>query len=162
MKKYKYQFSKLMTALIIVAMALSVVGFAFNLYNCIARGIKGAVDPVYPILQYVLMFLITIALFAIMTSILLSSYYIIDEKYFKTKFGFIVSKYELERIASIEDNKKTNKLTVKFDNEEYIIIVVKQEWYNDFIESLLSANRNIEYSIVSLDSDDVNKDDKSK
>lgn len=151
-----------MTALIIAAMALSVVGFALNLYYCIANGIKGAADPVYPILQYVLMFLITIALFSILASILLSSYYIIDEKYFKTKFGFIVSKYELEKIATIEDNKKTNKLNVKFENGEFIVIVVKQEWYNDFIESLLAANRNIEYSIVSLDSDDVNKDDKSK
>ncbi|MGN1060804.1 MAG: hypothetical protein ACI4QN_03640 [Candidatus Coproplasma sp.] len=162
MKKFKYKFSKLITALIYVGIALSVAGFAVNLYYCIANGIKGAADPVYPILQYTLMFLVTVGLAAILISVLISSCYIIDGKYFKTKFGFIVSKYDVENIDSIVDNKKTGKLTVTFTNGEYMIIVVKQEWYDEFIEALLAANRKIEYSIISLDKTDLDKEDKLK
>lgn len=161
MKKFRYKFTKLMTALIIIAMVLSVVGFALNLYFCIKNGIKTAAQPLYPILQYSLMFFVTIVLFALLSSMLFSSYYIVDKKYFKTQFGFIISKYELEKIESVVDNKKTNKLTVIFENGEYIVIVVKPQWYNDFVEALLAANRKIEYSIVSLDKDDLDKRDKA-
>lgn len=150
-----------MTALICVGIALSVAGFAVNLYYCIANGIGQAADPVYPILQYTLMFFVTVALFSLLVSVLLSSCYIVDDKYFKTKFGFIVSKYDVQTIDSVVDDKKTGKLTVTFENGEYIVIVVKQEWYNDFIEALLAANRKIEYSIISLDKDDADKDNKS-
>ncbi len=161
MKKFRYKFSKLMTGLIYAGIVLSVAGFAVNLYYCIANGIKQAADPVYPILQYTLMFLVTVALFALLISILTSSFYIVDGKTFKTKFGFIVSKYDVQNIDSVVDDKKTGKLTVTFENGEYMVIVVKQEWYNDFIEALLAANRKIEYSIISLDKDDVDKDKKS-
>ena len=162
MKKFKYKFTKLITALIYVGIALSVAGFGINLYYCIANGIKGAADPIYPILQYTLMFLVTITLTVLLVSVLVSSCYIIDGKYFKTKFGFIVSKYDVENIDSIVDNKKTGKLTVTFANGEFMVIVVKQEWYNDFIEALLAANRKIEYSIISLDKTDLDKEDKLK
>lgn len=162
MKKFKYKFTKLITALIYVGIALSVAGFGINLYYCIANGIKGAADPVYPILQYTLMFLVTITLTVLLVSVLVSSCYIIDGKYFKTKFGFIVSKYDVENIDTIVDNKKTGKLTVTFANGEFMVIVVKQEWYNDFIEALLAANRKIEYSIISLDKTDLDKEDKLK
>ncbi|MGN0824618.1 MAG: hypothetical protein ACI4MB_06100 [Candidatus Coproplasma sp.] len=162
MKKFKYKFTKLITALIYAGIALSVAGFGINLYYCIANGIKGAADPVYPILQYALMFLVTITLIVLLVSVLVSSCYIIDGKYFKTKFGFIISKYDVENIDTIVDNKKTGKLTVTFANGEYMVIVVKQEWYNDFIEALLAANRKIEYSIISLDKTDLDKEDKLK
>lgn len=158
MKKFKYKFSKLMTALIFAAMALSVAGFALNLVYCIKNGTSKAADPVYPILQYTLMFLVTVGLFVLLISIYVSSCYIIDDKYFKTKFGFIVSKYDINLIDSVVHDKKTGKLTVTFENGQFMVIVVKQEWYNDFIEALLAANRKIEYSIISLDKDDVDGD----
>jgi len=161
MKKFRYKFSKLITGFIYAGIALSVAGFAVNLYYCIANGIGQAADPVYPILQYTLMFLVTIGLSVLLISILTSSFYIIDGKYFKTKFGLIVSKYDVNTIDTVVDNKKTGKLTVTFENGEFMVIVVKQEWYNDFIEALLAANRKIEYSIVSLDKDDVDKNDKA-
>ncbi len=162
MKKFKYKFSKFITAMIYVGIALSVAGFGVNLYYCLANGISGAADPVYPILQYALMFFVTVVLFALLISVLTSSCYIIDGKYFKTKFGFITSKYDVNTIDCIVDDKKTGKLTVTFENGEFMVIVVKQEWYNDFIEALLAANRKIEYSIVSLDKDDLDKQDKLK
>ena len=142
----------------IVAMVLCVLGFAINLFYCITNGTKHAADPVYPVMQYTLMFFVTVVLFALLLSIMLQSAYIIDGKYFKTQFGFIVSKYDVEKIDGILLDRKTNKLTVNFSGGEFIVIVVKQEWYDEFITALLEANPKIEYTVNSLDKDDKNKE----
>lgn len=157
MKSFNYKFTAVKKGLLIAGLVLSVVGFGINLFFLLRNGISSAADPVYPILQYALMFLVTVLLFTLIISMLVSSKYIIDDKYFKIKFGLIVSKYELEKIDSVVLDRKTDKLNVTFDNGEYAVIVVKQDWYNDFIEALLAANPKIEYSIVSLDKDDVDK-----
>lgn len=159
MKTFKYKFSKLIKALLAIGIVLSAVGFGLNLFFCIRDGIGEAADPVYPILRYVLMFIVTVVLFILLTSILAHSTYSIDEKYFKTTFGLIVSKYELAKITTVTLNRKTNKLTVTFENGEFMVIVVKQEWYNDFVDNLLKANPKIEYEIESLESNSGDAND---
>ena len=149
-----------MKALMGVAMALCVVGFGVNLFYCIKNGVKHANDPIYPIMQYVLMFFVTVTLFTLLLSILLFSAYIVDEKYFKTKFGFITSKYEVEKIAEITLDRKTNKLTVTFTDEQFIVVVVKKEWYDEFVSALLKANPAIKYDVISLENDGTDSDKK--
>ena len=149
-----------MKSLMGIAMALCAVGFGVNLYYCIKNGVKHANDPVYPIMQYVLMFFVTVTLFVLLLSILIFSAYIVDEKYFKTKFGFITSKYEIEKIADVTLDRKTNKLTVTFTDGQFIIIVVKKEWYDEFVSALLKVNPSIKYDVISLESNDVDSDKK--
>lgn len=157
MKTFKYKFTKLMKALMILGMILCAAGFAVNLYYCITNGARNAVNPVYPIMQYVLMFFVTVVLFVLLLSIMVNSAYIIDGKTFKTRFGFIVSKYDVEKIDGVCLDRKTNKLTVAFTSGEYMVIVVKQEWYDEFITELLLANPKIEYTVNSLDNSDIDK-----
>lgn len=140
-----------MKASIWLGMALSVAGFIVNLVMCIINGVSSAANPMYPILQYSLMFFATVALFAILLSVLINSAYVIDGKKFKTKFGFIISKYNVEDIETVTLDRKTDKLAVTFANGNYIVIVVKQDWYDDFISALLAANPKIEYSINSIE-----------
>jgi hypothetical protein len=149
MKKFKYKFTKLITALIYVGLALCVIGFAINLYLNISVGISSAANPVYPILQYVLMYFVTVVLFVLLLSILLSSYYAVDEKYFITSFGLIKSKYKISDVEIISLDRATNKLSVTFSDNSFIVIVVKESWYNDFIEAIIAANPKIEYNIIS-------------
>lgn len=146
-----------MKALIIIGMIVCCVGFGVNLYYCITNGIKNASDPVYPILQYVLMFFVTVGLFVLLGSIITFSAYVVDGKTFKTRFGFIISKYDVEKIKNITLDRKTNKLTVAFESGEFIVIVVKQEWYDAFINALLEANPKIEYTVISLENDGTKK-----
>lgn len=140
-----------MKASIWLGIALSVAGFTVNLVMCVMNGTASAADPTYPILQYALMFFATTLLFAILVSVLLNSAYVIDGKKFKTQFGFIVSKYSIEDIETVTLDRKTDKLAVTFANGNYIVIVVKQDWYDDFITALLEANPKIEYAINSLE-----------
>lgn len=160
MKTFKYKFTPLMKTLIILGLVMCAAGFAVNLAFCIKNGISSAPDPVYPILQYSIMFFVTVLLFALLLSTLLFSAYIVDGKTFKTRFGFITSKYDVEKMTTVTLDRKTNKLTVEFDNGQFIVIVVKQEWYNDFIEAVLAANPKIEYTIVSIENDGSDKKDK--
>lgn len=153
MKTFRYKFTKLTFWLIIAGMVLCAAGFALNLYQCIRYGIASAADPVYPIIQYTTMFIVTVALFSILLSVLIFSAYVVDDKYFKTRFGFIVSKYEVKKIECITLDRKTNKLAVTFDDDNYIVVVVKEEWYEDFVQALLHVNPKIEYAIKSLEND---------
>lgn len=141
----------------VLGMVLCGVGFGVNLYYCITNGARHAADPVYPIMQYVLMFFVTVVLFALLLGIMLFSAYIIDGKYFKTRFGFITSKYDVEKIDAVTLDRKTDKLTVTFKSGEFIVVVVRQEWYDEFITALLLANPKIEYSVISLENDGTDK-----
>lgn len=154
MKIFKYKFTRLLKALMVLGMVLCGVGFGVNLFYCITNGASHAADPVYPIMQYVLMFFVTVVLFVLLLSIMVRSAYVIDGKVFKTRFGFIVSKYDVEKIENITLDRKTNKLTVTFKSGEFIVIVVKQEWYEEFITALLLANPNIKYDIISIENED--------
>lgn len=151
MKRFKYKFTPLMKTMIWLGVALSVAGFIANLVMCITNGVSSAANPLYPVLQYSLMFFATVLLFAILVSVIARSAYVIDGKKFKTQFGFIISKYNIEDIDTVTLDRKTNKLAVTFENGNYIVIVVKQDWYNDFIDAMLKANPKIEYSIISLE-----------
>ena len=153
MKTFRYKFTRLTFWLIIAGMVLCAAGFALNLYQCIRYGIASAADPVYPIIQYTTMFIATVALFTILLSVLIFSAYIVDDKYFRTRFGFIVSKYDVKKIEYITLDRKTNKLAVTFDDDNYIVVVVKEEWYEDFVQTLLKVNPAIEYEIKSLEND---------
>ncbi|MDE7454006.1 MAG: hypothetical protein K2N22_06325, partial [Clostridia bacterium] len=146
-----------------IGIALCFVGLGINVFAIITGDIKSAANPVYPIIQYTLMFLIPIVLLFILISLIVSSYYAIDGTTLKTSFGIIKSKYDISAIDTVLLDRNTNKLTVYFKNNSFVVIVVKEEWYDEFIDALCKANRSIEFSIRSKEPEDKNdKDDKKK
>ncbi len=151
MKTFKYKFTKLIYALIGVGMAASIVVFAITLWQVIEFGLESSAVPTFTIIRYALMFIVSVALFAILLSLLISSYYEVDKKnkVIKTSFGFIKSRYEIDKIDVITLDRTTNKLTVVFEDENFVVIVVKDAWYEDFVQAILDVNPKIEYSIKS-------------
>lgn len=148
MKTYKFKFTKLTTTFIYIGIALAVIAFGVNTFFVFRDGL-GVDNPVYPILRYVLMYFVSVLLFVVLTSLLLSSYYVVDGKTLKTSFGIIKSKYDIEKIESVVLDRTTGKLSVFFTDNNYIVIAVKEEWYEDFTDALLAANPKIEFSIKS-------------
>lgn len=161
MKIFKYKFTKFMTAAIYIGIALAVAAAGVNTYFVIAEGITSAVNPVYPILQYTLMYLVSVLLFIILISLLVSSYYSIDGKTLTTSFGIIKSKYEISKITDVVLDRNTNKLTVHFGENNFFVIVVKEAWYEEFIQAILKANPKISYTVNSKENK-PDKDDKNK
>lgn len=159
MKVFKYKFTKVTTILIYAGIFLCALCVGLNIFSIVTSDLSSSANIVYPVIQYTLMFLIPLALAVILVSLLVSSYYSIDEKWLKTSFGVIKSKYDLKDIKTLLLDRTTNKLSVYFNNESFIVIVVKEDWYDDFIDALCSANDKIEFTINSKEN---NKDDEEK
>lgn len=149
MKIFKFRYSKLIIAAIYAGVALALAAFGVTLYNVIKGDFLQSSNIIYPILSYGIMFLISVLMLVILVSLLVSSYYSVDSKILKTSFGIIKSKFKIENIESIVLDRQTNKLTVHFVDKTFILIVVKPEWYEDFISELIKNNPKIEYTINS-------------
>lgn len=149
MKVFKFRYSKLIIAAIYAGIALALAAFGVTLYNVIKGDFLQSSNIIYPILSYGIMFLISVLMLVILVSLLVSSYYSVDSKILKTSFGIIKSKFKIENIESIVLDRQTNKLTVHFVDKTFILIVVKPEWYEDFISELIKNNPKIEYTINS-------------
>ncbi|MDE7440272.1 MAG: hypothetical protein K2N23_07185 [Clostridia bacterium] len=162
MKVFKYKFTRLTISLIYVGIALCLVGIGINIYSVLTSDIGKSANLIYPIVQYTLTFLIPIVLLILLISLIFSSYYAIHEKTLKTSFGIIKSKYNIEDIKTILLDRTTNKLSVYLKNNTLFVIVVKEEWYEDFIDTLCKANPKIEYTINSKENDVNDKNDKLK
>lgn len=162
MKIFKFRFTRVNYGLIFAGLALAVAAFGVNTYFVISEGISSAANVTYPIIQYSVTYLISVLLFVVLIGLLVSSYYSVDEKYLKTCFGIIRSKYDVKAIETITLDRATNKLSVSFENNTFIVIVVREEWYEDFVEAILKANPAIEYAIRSKESDRDDDEKKKK
>ncbi len=162
MKKFKYKFTKLTLSLIYAGIALCFAGLGINIFRIINDNIEEAANIIYPIIQYTLFFLIPVILLVLLISLLLASYYSIDENTLKTSFGIIKSKYDVKDIKSVILDRTTNKLSVGMSNGTLFMIVVNEEWYQDFINALCRTNPLIEYSINSKENNGDDKDEKKK
>ena len=149
MKIFKFKYTKLILVFIYLGLALAAAAFGVNLYLLIKNGISHAANPVYPILQYTVIFFVSVLLCVILISLLISSYYAVGNGIFKTSFGIIKSKFNLADVDKIVLDRETNKLAIYFKDGNFIMVVVKKEWYEDFIDEILKGNPKIEYTINS-------------
>ena len=155
MKTYKFRLSKLVLALLIAALVASFGGIGFTAYRIYRLGFSTVLLGI----QHVVILIACVLLIVILVSILIRSCYKITDKEVLLWFGIIKSAYKIADIESVHLFTKTNKLVLYFKNERYTVIVVKPEWYNDFIKELLSKNSKIRYDVSTTDGteDDVTK-----
>ncbi|MDE6676327.1 MAG: PH domain-containing protein, partial [Clostridia bacterium] len=75
---------------------------------------------------------------------------IVTEKQLIMQFGIIRSRYEIKDIYSVRLFRGSNKLTVYFDDykTKFMVIVVKDSWYSDFIEALTKRNEKISFDFI--------------
>ncbi len=160
MKIFKFKFTKPTLGAIAAGLAVALAAFCVNTYFVFSEGIASAVNPAYPIIQYTVTYFVAALLLVILISMLLSSYYSIDGKTLKTSFGIIKSKYDIDKIETVSLDRTTNKLSVHFDSNTFMVIAVKEEWYEEFIDALIAANPKIEYAIQSKENDNKDNDKK--
>ena len=159
MKIFKYKFTKLAVSLIYIGIVLCFVTIGINIFSIVTSNLNESANIVIPIIQYILLFLIPVALLVLLISLLLSSYYSINENTLKTSFGIIKSKYYVKDILTILLDRTDNKLSVYLKNNAFFVIVIKEECYEDFIDTLCKINPQIEYTIRSKENN-IDKDNK--
>lgn len=164
MKVYKFKFTKLTLGLIYAGLALAVAAFGVTLYlllnHFLSGDFKTYANMNYRVISYAIMIFVSVLLFVILVSLLISSYYSLDDEYLKTSFGIIKSKFKISDIKEVILDRTINKLAVYFSDENFMMIVVKQEWYDDFISRLLHINPQIEYSVNSKENSPDDNTDK--
>lgn len=160
-KTYKFRFSPMMIAVFCIGIALCAVCFALTSWQFVefVIGVRGDISSVWEWIKYILLYFVSVFLSLLLIAMLIRSRYIITERRLITQFGIIFSKYEIKKIRSVCLVSGTKKLNVYFDDfkSRFITIVVKEEWYDDFIKTLTSINEKIEFDFTDPENNDRKK-----
>ena len=160
-KTYKFRFSPMMIAVFCIGIVLCAVCFALTSWQFVefVIGVRGDISSVWEWIKYILLYFVSVFLSLLLIAMLIRSRYIITERRLITQFGIIFSKYEIKKIRSVCLVSGTKKLSVYFDDfkSRFITIVVKEEWYDDFIKTLTSINEKIEFDFTDPENNDRKK-----
>ena len=141
MNKFKFKYSALVYILLILSLALCVAGLVWNVFNAI----NFAGNNTFKLISSCVIVALSGALFVLILGVIFYSRYIIKDGYLYTCFGFVKSKTPLTEVIEVTKFKKSNKLVVYFSTEEYTVIVISPEFYDDFVVALRNGNKSIVY-----------------
>ena len=151
----------MMIAVFCIGIVLCAVCFALTSWQFVefVIGVRGDISSVWEWIKYILLYFVSVFLSLLLIAMLIRSRYIITERRLITQFGIIFSKYEIKKIRSVCLVSGTKKLNVYFDDfkSRFITIVVKEEWYDDFIKTLTSNNEKIEFDFTDPENNDRKK-----
>ena len=160
-KIYKFRFSPLMITVFTLGIVLCAACFALTSWQFVGfiGGKLGDITSVWEWLKYLLLYFVSIFLAVLLIAMLIRSRYIITQKRLITQFGIIFSRYEIKKIRAIALLGGSKKLNVYFDDlkNHFITIVVKEEWYDDFIKTLTAINEDIEFDFTSAEDEQSDK-----
>jgi len=147
---FTIKFSKTILVLAVAVLCLCVASIIVSILNMKRFGLNGFSDY----LKYPFLLLVSVFCIAIVVALLIKSQYIIDETYFISQYGFIKSRYEIEKITSIVLDTDTNKLTV-YMGEEFFVLSLNKEWNEKFVRALLNVKPSIDYSFTVAEKNDT-------
>lgn len=150
MKKYKFRFSTLILCVFALGLALCAAGLGLNIFRFVSQG----AETPYEWMQYLILLFVSILLAVIIIAMLIKSQYVITETQLIVQFGIIRSKYEIAKITSVHLFKGAGKLAVYFKDNKYTAIVIKEQEYDDFVQTLTSKNEKIGFSFSTAEEED--------
>lgn len=160
---FKFRFQPLILCVLVVGLMLCAACVALTTWQFVGF-VQGDISSVYDWLKFLLLYFVGIFLAILIVAMLIKSQYIVTDKELIVQFGIVKSKYEIKKIFSARIFKKSNKLTIYFDDfkTKYMIIVVREEWYDEFVKALGERNEKIEFDYVTAEEEDEWKNDKKK
>jgi len=152
MKSYKYKFSTFAIILMIVGLLLSIGCIVLNLVRYISRIDEGTIST-YDWISLAIILIISIVFIVIVTSMLISTKYTITDKEIVLSYGIIKNPIKISEIKEIKLHVKNKRLELIFDDESYFNIIIKEEWFEDFVNELKLKSSNIIFSQESENND---------
>lgn len=151
-KRYPFRFSPLILALLVAGLLLCLAGFGFTTWQ-FSDFLQGEISSVYEWLKYILLYFVSVLLAVLILAMLVKSQYVIGGRKLILQFGLIRSTYDIGKIVSVQHFRGSGKLTVYFDDfkTKFMVIVVKESWYDDFVQTLLERNERITYDFVTAE-----------
>ena len=141
MKKFRFNYSVLVWALLALVILLLSGGLIYNIYNLISFLNDGA----YKIAAYSLIILVNAFILVFAVSVVFYGKYIIKDKKLYSYFGFIRTSVNTDDIVQITHFKKSDKLVVYFKDAKYTVIIISPDKYEEFIFALREQNTHIIY-----------------
>lgn len=154
-KRYRFKFSPLMLTLCILGIVVSAGGLAYTTYMFV-NFLGGDLNSPYEWIKFALLYGASIALFVLLVAMLIKSEYVVTDKELIVRFGLIRQKYAIKTFYSVHLFRGMNKLTVYFDDfkTKYVIIAVKEAWYDDFVRTLMECNERIAFSFSTAEEEE--------
>lgn len=155
-KKFAFQFSPLMIAIFCLLLVLCTAGIALTTWQLTDFLSGGDITSVWEWMKYIIMYVVCALLFVLVLAMLIKSQYVVTEKELILQFGLIRSRYELKKIFSVRLFKGSNRLTVYFDDfkTNYMVVVVKESWYDAFVRALQERNERIEFDFTTAEEEE--------
>ena len=150
MKRYKFLFSKLLYAVFALAIVLCCAGVG----TAIWRYVMGYIEDTYVWIGFCVLLFVSAFLAVLIVSIMIRSYYSIDDKELCLRLGLLKSRYPLKTVSSVHLFKGSGKLVVYFKDNRYSAIVIAESEYDDFVKTLLEKNDRIGFSFSSPEEED--------
>lgn len=142
MKKYRFNYSPSIFALIALVVLISGAGVALNVMTVAKYVDSNTLNAVL----YGILTVLTAVLFAEAVAIAVYGIYKIHGDYLYSYFGLVRTKVLIADITEVKIFSKTNKLVLYFNTGKYTVIIISPEKYSDFISDLLKINPQIYYS----------------
>lgn len=162
-KVFRFRFSALLLTVMCVGLALCAACIALTTWQLIDfLSVDG--KNLYDWIKFSLMYFVAALLAVLLLAMLIKSQYVFTEKELVLQFGIVKSKYEIAKIYSAKLFKKSYRLVVYFDDfqTKFMNIVVREEWYEEFIKELGMRNEKILFDCVSEEEEKQYKNDKKK
>ena len=154
--RYKFKFSPLLIGLCAVGLVLCATCLALTTWQLVDFVSSGDMGSIYDWIKYALLYLVSILLAVIIIAMLIRSQYVVTDRELIMQFGVIKQKYELKKIYSVHLFRGSGKLAVYFDDlkTNYMVIVVKEDWYTDFVRELTDRNPHIAFSFSTAEEEE--------
>ena len=149
MKKYRFNYSTAVGALIALVILISAAGIVLNILTVIKYLNANMLNTVL----YSMLTILTTVLFAEAVAIAFNGAYKINEEYLFSCFGLVRTKILINDITEIKVFSKTDKLVLYFKTGKYTVIIISPEKFADFIADLIKVNPQIYYSAGQAEND---------
>ncbi len=150
MKSFRFKYSTTVWVLLVLVLALSIAGCAWNVFNLVNYLWAGA----FKITIYALIIAVTLFLTLFVIAVMLFGRYEIKNGTLTTRFGIVASTVKISSVVALTHFKKSDKLVAYFDDNKYVVIVIDRTEYEDFILALREINHAIVYS-TQIDGEDT-------
>ena len=141
MKKFRFEYSKLVWILLSLVLVLVAIGITWNIFNLIQYSFLGT----FKIVSYTAIVVLLFALFIIVLSVMLGSKYVVKDNFVHVWIGVFKSKTNVKDISCFVLFKKSNKLVVYYKDNKYSVILLSPDKYDDFVLAVREQNHEIAF-----------------
>ena len=150
MKKYKFTFTYPILIIIALGFACALGGIALNTYYLLSNP-----DPItYNYISFISVAIVGVFYIVFAISILVNSYYSVDDKYFTICWGFLKNRLEIKTITRVALDSVKSQLAIFYNEENYFIIKSKTIDFPELATLLRQKNKKIVFDFVQSEETD--------